>query len=253
LNKIIVIIPAFNEENTIAEVISKTAKILKNNNYTFEIIVIDDGSTDNTYKKAIQAGSNVVEHHANLGLAEAVKTGLNEAIQKEADIIINIDADGQYDPKEIPLLVDPIINDKADIVLGSRFLGKIESMPFIKYWGNRIFTYLMRLITRYPFTDTQTGYRALSINAAKTFVLKSGYTYTQEMLIQAVESQLRIIELPIMFYKRKHGNSRLIFNPLSYAIKVLPIIFITYSNYHPFQLRSRIFEILSNLLNKFNS
>jgi len=129
-------------------------------------------------------------------------------------------------------------------VLGSRFLGKIEYMPFTKQIGNRFFTFIMRLMMKFPFSDTQTGFRALSCNAAKKIHLKSKYTYTQEMLIYAIKMDLKIIEIPINFGKRRYGNSRLIFNPLSYAFKAITIISNTYKECYPNKFSARLLSFL---------
>ena len=246
--KIVVMIPALNEEKTIADVISRIAKVFGENSYRYEIVVIDDGSTDKTSRIAREAGGDVVEHFWNRGLAEVMKTGLGEALRRNADVVVNIDADGQYRPEEIPRLIGPILDGKADMVLGSRFTGNIEYMPLIKWLGNRFFTWLLVMVTGFPFTDTQTGFRALTHDAARRIVIHSRYTYTQEMLIHATEAGLRIIEVPIRFGKRKHGNSRLIFNPLSYGLRVLPIIFHAFRDYHPSMLRARVFGFLADIL-----
>jgi glycosyltransferase involved in cell wall biosynthesis len=251
--KIVVMIPALNEEKTIADIIMRITKVFGKNPYRYQIVVIDDGSTDQTSQIARKAGGVVVGHPWNRGLAEAVKTGLDEAFQRNADIVVNIDADGQYRPEEIPRLIKPILDGKADMVLGSRFTGKIEYMPLVKWLGNRFFTWLLVIVTGFPFTDTQTGFRALTRNAAKKIVLHSRYTYTQEMLIHATEAGLKIIEVPIHFGKRKHGNSRLIFNPLSYGLRVLPIIFHTFRDYHPSMLRARVFGFLADILGMLHS
>jgi glycosyltransferase involved in cell wall biosynthesis len=246
--KIVVMIPALNEEKTIADVIKRITKVFEENSYRYEIVVIDDGSTDKTSRIAREAGGDVVEHFWNRGLAEAMKTGLGEALRRNANIVVNIDADGQYRPEEIPRLVEPILDGKADMVLGSRFTGNIEYMPLIKWLGNRFFTWLLVIVTGFPFTDTQTGFRALTSDAARRIVIHSRYTYTQEMLIHATEAGLRIVEVPILFGKRRHGNSRLIFNPLSYGLRVLPIIFHTFRDYHPSMLRARMFGFLADIL-----
>lgn len=182
-----------------------------------DIVVVDDGSSDDTSEIATQAGARVVKHKKNLGLTQALKTGIMTGLESGAKILINIDADGQYLPEDIPKLLQPIVEGEADLVLGSRLAGEIEEMPAIKKVGNRMFTYLIRLLTGYPFTDTQTGFRAFTRNLAYDLFFQGKYTYTQDMLIQAIERGYSIKEIPIFFARRSHGKSRLIANPFAYA------------------------------------
>ncbi|MHA1250975.1 MAG: glycosyltransferase family 2 protein, partial [Candidatus Helarchaeota archaeon] len=153
--KIFIVIPAYNEEKTIGEVIEKCKK------YANEIIVVNDGSTDQTEKIAYEMGATVLSFYRNRGLGHAMRAGLREALHQKADIIITIDADGQYLPEEIPKLLDLIKNNEADLVLGSRFLGKIEKMSKTKKLGNRVFSWLVRSVTGLPLKDPNTGFRVI--------------------------------------------------------------------------------------------
>ncbi|WP_461866576.1 glycosyltransferase family 2 protein, partial [Thermococcus sp.] len=143
--KLIITIPAYNEEKTISNVI-KEIKMLKPEDFEgkiedIKIVVVNDGSKDNTVKVAKESGADIiVSFKRNRGLARAFRQGIETALEMGADIIVNIDADGQYNPKEIPKLVKPILEGKADIVLGSRFKGWIEYMPMQKRIGNKIAT-----------------------------------------------------------------------------------------------------------------
>ena len=229
--KLAVVIPAFNEEATIGDVIRL---IPRNVVEDVKIIVVDDGSTDNTVNEAWKAGADkVVSFKRNMGLAYAFKKGLEAALEMNADIIVNIDADGQYDPREIPQLIKPIVEGKADIVLGSRFKGSIEYMPKRKKWGNILATKIVSFLAGIPISDAQTGFRAFSREAALKLNILSDYTYVQETVIQAAYKGLRIIEVPCTFKKRKAGESRLISSLLSYAKKSGLTILRTYINYKP--------------------
>lgn len=239
--KLVVVIPAYNEHKSVGEVIRRVPRDVCDE---VKIVVIDDGSTDETAEVARSAGAHVIRHHRRLGITACLKTGISFASSVNADIIVTIDADGQYLPKEISKLIQPLRMGEADLVLGSRFIGHIEKMSWVKRFGNRVFTWLMRRLTGFPFTDTQTGFRAFTRDFSESIVLRARYTYTQEMLINAVERGFRIKEVPIRFSKRKYGESRLIANPLFYAIKSLMIILRTYRDYHPM----KFFGVLGGLL-----
>ena len=227
-NKVVVIIPAYNEVASIGKVINRIKDSVE-----CDIVVVDDGSTDGTGKVAEELGVEVVRHKRNQGLSVAFRTGFKAGLDLGADILVNIDADNQYQPEEIPQLIYPILKGEADLVLGSRFAGTIEEMPWVKRFGNKAFTWLMRRITGYPFTDTQTGFRAFTAELASDLFLFGKYTYTQEMLIQTVEKGFRIMEVPSYFAKREHGGSRLMVNPFSYAFRAFSIVLKSYRDYHP--------------------
>jgi len=165
---------------------------------------------------------------------EILQTGLFAHLWG-ADIIVNTDADYQYDQKQIPLLLKPIFDKKAEIVLGSRFKGTIEQMSFQKRIGNQIASKVLSIITGKKISDGQTGFRAFSRDAALKMNIFSNYTYTQETILQAVEKKIVISEVPIYFRKRA-GKSRLISSIFSYAWNSLKTIFIYYVYYKPLSL-----------------
>jgi glycosyltransferase involved in cell wall biosynthesis len=240
--RLVIIIPAFNEEVTIGEVIRQ---IPRNVTEDVKVLVIDDGSTDNTADKARRAGADkTVSFIRNRGLAIAFKKGLAVAIEMGADIIVNIDADGQYDPQEIAALVKPVVEGEADIVLGSRFKGWIEYMPKRNRLGNALATQVTSFLSGLRISDAQTGFRALSREAALRLNIISNYTYTQEMIIQAAQKGLTIIEIPCAFRARPKGESRLISNIFSYARRAGLTTLMTYRDYKPL----RIFLLVGGLL-----
>jgi glycosyltransferase involved in cell wall biosynthesis len=232
--KLVVTIPAYNEEKTIAAVISEIPKKIKGID-SVDIIVVDDGSEDNTSAVAIKAGAKVIRNAHNCGLAYTFSKGLRYALELGADIIVNTDADMQYNQKQIPCLVQPILDGKADIVLGSRFKGTIEYMPIQKYLGNKIVSKLMSFLTGENITDSQTGFRAFSKEAALRINVFSNFTYTQETILEAVEKKLAIVEVPVDFRKR-NGKSRLISNIFDYAYRAGSTILTTYLNYKPLKI-----------------
>lgn len=214
-------IPAFNEEESIADVIHSIPRTIDGVD-DVEVIVIDDGSIDNTKQAAYDAGVDyVVSHKGNEGLASAFRTGITEALARGASIIVNTDADNQYDQKQIPELIKPILDNQADIVLGSRFKGTIEEMPVEKKLGNLLATAVTRILSGFGTSDAQSGFRAYSRDAAKSLKITSRRTYVQETIIRPARMNFRILEIPIRFGKR-NGESRLIQSIWGYAMEVLP-------------------------------
>jgi glycosyltransferase involved in cell wall biosynthesis len=233
--KLIVTIPAYNEEKTIDKVIKEIPRQISGIE-TIEVLVVNDGSTDNTVKVAKEAGADhIITLKENQGLAFAFRTGLEEALKRGADIIVNTDADFQYNQQQIPDLVKPVLEHKADIVLGSRFSGHIEHMSSQKRIGNIIATRVTRMASGYPVTDAQTGFRAFSRDAALRMNILSDYTYVQETIMQAVNHNLTMVEIPIDF-RRRDGNSRLMSGVFNYAKRAASTIMRTYRDYEPLKV-----------------
>lgn len=233
--KLVITIPCLNEEKTIAQVIrsipKKIAGIEK-----IEVIVIDDGSTDKTAQVARQNGAKVILHRRNLGLARTFEDGIKEALHLKADLIVNTDGDNQYDQREISKLVRPILENRAEMVLGDRQIKKLTHMPKSKKIGNLLGSWVIRLLTGTKVNDASTGFRAFSREIARSFEYISGHTYTHETIIHAHFQQFRIEEIPVHFKKRRGGKSRLIKNlwqhvKLSGAIIVRTIVFYQALNY----------------------
>ena len=229
--KVVITIPAFNEERTIGGVITGINKVMKDNMFDYKILVVDDGSSDRTREIAEKEGVIVISHPCNYGLAETFRTEMKKSLELRADIIVHIDADGQYLASEIPKLIKPIKEKKADLVLGSRIKGKIESMPLIKKWGNKAFSKIISKICDKSISDGQTGFRAFTKEVAM-IEIKSDHTYTQEQVIKAVRNKFKIVEVPVYFAKRQ-DKSRLISNPVEYATKAWINILRIYRDYEP--------------------
>ncbi len=245
--KVIVTIPAYNEEKTIGKVITNINRVMKDKRYNHQILVVDDGSKDKTAETAKKAGAIVYSHPKNYGLAETFKSEMEKCLELKADIIVHIDADEQYRAEEIPKLIKEVENG-YDLVLGSRFKGKIEYMPFVKKLGNRLFSRIISNIAGLKVSDSQTGFRAFNKNIAKIGIISS-YTYTQEQVIRAVKNKFKVKEVPIYFAKRK-GKSRLMKNPFQFALKAWLNIFRVYRDYEPMKLFGRIggFFLLTGFL-----
>ncbi len=222
---LVVMIPAYNEQDTIAKVIKEIPSPIPNIS-SIQILVIDDGSTDKTVEIAKQAGALIIQNKTNKGLGFTFKRGINEALKLQADIIVNIDADNQFNPKEIPRLIKPIMENKADMVTGSRFLksSKTIGMPQIKKSGNRLFTNLISKITGKRFTDTQCGFRAYSREAALRLNLYGSFTYTQEVFIDLAEKGMKIMEVPVETKYYKKRKSIISNNLRRYSMRSLGII-----------------------------
>lgn len=242
--KLVVMIPAYNEEATLAKVIDEIPKKISGID-TIQILVIDDGSTDLTASIARKKGAVVLSHKANAGLAKTFRDGLEYALLTlRADIIVNTDADFQYNQTQIPDLVKPVLEGKADIVLGSRFKGWIEDMPLSKKWGNQLATWAVSKVAGAPISDGQTGFRAFSKEAALRLNVLTAYTYTQETIIQAAHLKLKMVEIPIDFRKRA-DKSRLIGSIWQYARRSFLTLLLGYLTYKPLKVFLSVGGILA--------
>lgn len=217
--KLIVQIPCFNEEKSIGRVIERIPRKIPGIK-SVKILVIDDGSTDKSVQMAKKAGADyVLLNPKNKGLAYTFCKGVEKAIELSADIIVNIDADNQYDPKEIERLVKPIIEQKADLVIGNRRVEVLKHMPPEKKAGNLVGSFLIRRLTNTNVTDASSGFRAFTADMADNITILSTHTYTHEQIIQASFKGYKITEVKIKFSRRKHGQSRLISGVKNHVIK----------------------------------
>lgn len=190
--KIFVIIPAFNEEPAIGYVIDAVRK----EGYD-DIIVVNDGSLDNTSKEARAKNCIVLDHIINRGKGAATQTGMNAATLLGADFAVTIDADGQHDPKEIHKILSPLIDESADVVLGSRFLQN-QNIPFTKVIANKIGNLLTYLFYGASSSDTQSGFRGYNkLALEKIQTTFDRYEFESEVIYQARVHQLRTQEVPI--------------------------------------------------------
>lgn len=190
--KIYIVLPAYCEGKVIKEVI----KDIKNEGYT-NIIVVDDGSTDNTYDESISTGVKVIYHTINRGKGAATQTGLDAAKVLDADIVVTMDSDGQHNPKDITKLVKPILDGKADVVLGSRMLGE-KGMPTSRKFMNNIANFVTYIFFGVMVSDSQSGFRAYSKKALDSvYTYLDRYEFESEMLGQIKNAKLKIKEVPI--------------------------------------------------------
>ena len=227
--KVIISIPAYNEERTIGRVIDEIKEVMNKTKYNYKILVLNDGSSDNTSKIAKKKGAIVYSNKKNLGLIETFKIEMKKCIDLGGDIIIHTDADGQYLARDIPRLIKGIENG-YDIVIGSRFRIRNRNLPFLKNIGNRAFALVFSNIMKKRITDTTSGFRAFTKEIAKINLIND-FTYTQEQLIRAYKMNYKVGEIAIK--TRKTRKSRLFRHPLEYAFKAWINIFRIYRDYKP--------------------
>jgi glycosyltransferase involved in cell wall biosynthesis len=217
--EIITIIPAYNEEKSINKVVKDTLKYSK-------VIVVDDGSTDETFIRAKNAGALVIKHAENRGKGAAIKTGFKNALHDNYKFFLIMDGDGQHDPHFIPVLVSEMVN--ADIVIGSRFKEKIpEIMPLQRRFSNLLTTKIIEYITGYHITDSQSGFRSFSDSAVRLFIEipYNDYVYESEILYQASKNRLKINEIQIPCkYENEKSHMKWI-NVLRYIVFVIKLLF----------------------------
>src|SRR3989338_6144441 len=197
--KLVIIIPCYNEEKTLPDVLRSIPKKIPGIK-KIETVVVDDGSTDKSVIVAKKFHvTHIIRHKRNKGLGETFRDGRDAALHLRANVIVTIDGDNQFDASEIPLLIKPILQEKADMVTGSRFLIKknIRHMSRLKYIGNKLFTRLVGFLLNGKFTDTQCGFRAYSKEAALRLITYRNFTYTQEIFLNLVDLGLIIQEVPI--------------------------------------------------------
>jgi glycosyltransferase involved in cell wall biosynthesis len=218
---LIVTIPAYNEEETIADVVRSIPKKI-NGISKIDVLVWSDGSTDDTAAIAKKSGASFVfSSKKNLGLARTFDLATTKAVELGADIIVNTDADNQYDQKEISLLIQPILSKQADVVNGDRQVEKLDHMPLSKKLGNLLGSQVIRILTGLAINDASSGFRAYTAQAITALNIFSRHTYTHETLVQIAFSDFAITEVPVTFRARKGGsnNSRLIKGVLSHIVK----------------------------------
>jgi len=234
--KIIITIPAYNEEKTLPKVLAEIQEVMNKTPYHYQILVLDDGSKDKTSEAAKQSGAIAIRYK-HQGLAETFKAEMKECLQRKAEIIVHTDADGQYHPQHIPELIAKI-ESGYDLVLGSRFKGRIQHMPFLKWLGNIAFAEVLSSLTKVRITDSTTGFRAFTADVAREINYINTFTYTQEQIIKAAKQGFRITEVPIV--ARKTRASRLFKNSFQYALKAWINILRIYRDYEPLTFFGKI-------------
>jgi hypothetical protein len=227
---IIAAIPAWNEEMTIAKVVVHAMKNVD------KVVVIDDGSTDDTATIAERLGAQVVRHDRNLGYGAAIRSCFSIARDLNPDALVILDADGQHDADDIPKLLAPIQTGKADIVVGSRFAGaEISEIPSYRRAGLRLTNEATNRVAKQKVSDTQSGFRAYSRRAIQRIRLhEQGMGITSEIQIRGSDAGLTIVEVPVgIAYQGLQTSSQ---NPLSHGLEILSAVLRIAGEKHPVAL-----------------
>lgn len=205
-------IPAYNEEKTIAKV------VLLAERYADVVIVCNDGSSDLTADIAESLGAKVLQHSKNMGKGAAIKSLFKASREIGADVLVTLDADGQHDPNEVPELIRPILDNQADIVIGSRIKHRSE-MPMYRRIGNRVLDFFTNAGIKNKVIDTQSGFRAYSKKAIQEIdVTEMGLGVDSQILLDAEERKLRVIERVVTCSYEAQTSKR---NPLIHAVDVI--------------------------------
>ncbi len=213
-----IIIPVYNEELTIGNIIDRTKIVVQQTGLRNEIIVVDDRSHDKSLEIAKRYSVRLFTLKQHLGKGYALRAGFFKA---KGEIIITIDSDGSHKPEELPEVLEPILQDKADLVIGSRYLNhKKVAARKLNAFGVGLFNSLIALLTGVVITDSQSGYRAMKRQILKDQKLESGgYEIESEMLVKTAKKNFRITEVPISFQQRTYGRSGV--DPVIDGFKIL--------------------------------
>lgn len=241
--KLIIQIPCFNEAETLAITLAALPRAVAGFE-TVEWLIIDDGSRDDTVKVANANGvHHIVRHSRNQGLARAFMTGLDTCLRLGADVIVNTDADNQYNADDIPGLTAPILARRADIVVGARPIETIQHFSLAKKLLQKLGSWVVRVASKTDIPDAPSGFRAMSRAAAQRLMVFSDYTYTLETIIQAGQKNMAITSVPIRVNKDLRP-SRLVKSIPSYIKQSIVTIVRIFIIYRPFRFFATIGAVL---------
>jgi hypothetical protein len=223
--EVLIIVPAYDEEGGIREVLRRIpSEVL---GHEVKTVVVDDGSSDKTAAIAREEGVPVVAHVVNRGQGDALRTGFAIAQAEKSQIVVNLDADGQYKPEELDRLVKPIVEDKADFVLGSRFMGYYQEAGSVRHVGVVFFSRMISLLTGVKVSDCTNGYRAIRVSALHKLNLREDRFNANEILLEALKHKLRFEQVPVSMMSRAAGETK---KPpkLAYPLGVFRVIISTW-------------------------
>jgi glycosyltransferase involved in cell wall biosynthesis len=219
------VVPAFNEAGSIRSVVAE----IRDADPEFEVVVVDDGSTDGTAELARSAGATVLSLPYNLGIGAAVQTGLQYAWERDFDIAVQVDGDGQHDARELRTLLAPVLAGEADIAVGSRFVGThAYQASLARRAGIVLFAGVVSLIVRQRVTDTTSGFRAMNRRGIRLFANDYPHDYPEvEATVLVFRHRLRMVEVPVAMRRRENGRSSITaFRSLYYMGKVSLALFV---------------------------
>jgi hypothetical protein len=218
-------VPSLNEEATVGRVIDEIRAF----DSGFEIVVVDDGSTDRTAGIAVDRGAHVLRLPFNLGIGGAMQTGYRFAFERGYDLAVQIDGDGQHDPAQLPAILEPVLAGEADLCVGSRFAGgRGYRSSFTRRLGIRVFASVVSAVVRQKVTDTTSGFRAVNRKGIALFAADYPHDYPEvEATVMCVKHKLRLIEAPVEMRERGGGASSITaLRSVYYMTKVLLAIFV---------------------------
>jgi len=248
--KLIIQIPCYNEAGTLAEALSYLPTEVEGFD-SVERLIINDGSTDDTVKVARENGvQHIVNFQKNKGLAEGFKAGIMEALRQGADVIVNTDADNQYNGADIPKLVEPILKGEAEVVIGARPISTIKHFSPIKKMLQKLGSYVVRKVSHTDIPDAPSGFRAISRDAAMKLNVYNTYTYTLETIIQAGRNNIAMTSVEVGVNEDLRP-SRLVKSISSYikkSIGTMLRIFVVYQPFRFFMNIGMFFLVIAFLL-----
>jgi glycosyltransferase involved in cell wall biosynthesis len=250
--RLLVVIPCLNEVATIGAVVKGVPRSLVGISQV-DVVVIDDGSSDETAAEAVAAGAEVIRHPRNRGVGAAFQTAVTHAVEAGYDLMVNIDGDRQFNPQDIVKLVEPVVAGEADMATASRFIDPnfTPVMPQVKLIGNHMMSFLISSLVGQRYADVSCGFRCYNRESLLKLNLHGAFTYTQETFLEFAVKRVEIKEVPIEVVYFPDRQSRVAGSIVKYAINTTKIIFRGYRDYFPLRFfwgLSAIFALPSLLL-----